>query len=116
MAEVKQPGSLDVQSGALTGTPGPTIARYEYDAIGRRINKQVMGPSGTLAYGRREFYYYDGHRLIEQYDSVDEPTVGGRGDPGLGTRTKKGPGRQRVVSNPAERSMRRTPQATSGWP
>ena len=38
MVAIDQVGTLDVDSnGELAGSPGPAIARYEYDALGRRV-------------------------------------------------------------------------------
>ena len=74
-----------------------------------------MGPAAPLATGRGEFYYYDGHRMIERHDSVDESGVG------IGTRVKRG-GKSndtsQLVSNPSGRGLRRQPYnlTNSVWP
>ena len=46
---------------------GAPIARYAYDALGRRIHKEVdnSGKLDTSTPG--DFFYYDGHRVVEHH-------------------------------------------------
>ena len=65
VAEVKDKGTLtyDPTTGQFSGSAGNTIATYDYDALGRRIRKMVVGEENPWKY-----FYYDGHRVIEQHE------------------------------------------------
>jgi RHS repeat-associated protein len=43
---------------------GVAIARYKYDALGRRILKRLLNPDGSTQLVTR--YYYDGDRVVEE--------------------------------------------------
>jgi RHS repeat-associated protein len=43
---------------------GVAIARYKYDALGRRILKRLLNPDGTTQLVTR--FYYDGDRVVEE--------------------------------------------------
>jgi len=68
LVEVKQAGTLVADGlGGLTGTPGGTIAKYAFDAVGRMVNKQVSNSGALDTAGAGDFFYYDGHRAIEHH-------------------------------------------------
>jgi RHS repeat-associated protein len=50
----------------LTGNrvAGDPIARYKYDALGRRILKRLLNPDGSTQLVTR--FYYDGDRVVEE--------------------------------------------------
>jgi RHS repeat-associated protein len=50
----------------LTGNrvAGVAIARYKYDALGRRILKRLLNPDGSTLLVTR--FYYDGDRVVEE--------------------------------------------------
>jgi RHS repeat-associated protein len=43
---------------------GTAVARYKYDALGRRILKRLLNPDGTTQPVTR--FYYDGDRVVEE--------------------------------------------------
>ena len=49
---------------------GDLVARFRYDALDRRINKQSSALGGFSSPG--QFYFYDGNRVIEARDLTPE--------------------------------------------
>jgi YD repeat-containing protein len=73
------------------GTPGPWLAHYTYDALGRLIRKQTPvrnASTGTQTGIRTERYYYDGARRIQEVVAAPieliEPFTGGGSGGGSG--------------------------------
>ena len=48
VAAAYQPGTLTVEAGVLTGEPGECVARYEYDALGRRLRSTHLWSVGSV--------------------------------------------------------------------
>jgi hypothetical protein len=58
-----------------TAKCGDTVASYRYDALGRRIEKIDFAHRHlTLNFVPKEYYYYDGDRVIEVFRTVIEGT------------------------------------------
>jgi len=83
---IKLKGTLEIAGDgeSLIGSPGAAVARYYYDALGRRVRKKVtsMADPPTLATVEAgDYFYYDGNRLIEHHKStevqVEVPCDGG---------------------------------------
>ncbi len=69
VVEVHDKGDYHVDAaGDLAGTdPGDLIATYDYDVLGRMIHKTVSGSGNLNTTGDGDYFYYDGHRLLEHH-------------------------------------------------
>lgn len=75
LTQISDAGTLSIGSrGDLTGTPGPWLKHFTYDALGRLIRTQVPWPDPQLAIAalsRR--FYYDGGRRIQELITTPMP-------------------------------------------
>ena len=69
VVEVHEKGDYHVDAaGDLAGTDlGDLIATYEYDVLGRMIHKTVSASGDLNTTGDGDYFYYDGHRLLEHH-------------------------------------------------
>ncbi len=69
VVEVHDKGDYHVDAaGDLAGTDlGDLIATYDYDVLGRMIHKTVSGSGDLNTTGDGDYFYYDGHRLLEHH-------------------------------------------------
>ena len=69
VVEVHDKGDYHVDAaGDLAGSDlGDLIATYEYDVLGRIIHKTVSGSGDLNTTGDGDYFYYDGHRLLEHH-------------------------------------------------
>lgn len=76
LVEVGEQGAAVLNpDGSVTGTLGPALAKFTYDAIGRRITQEILPPAeprlpdGVIVGIER--YLYAGHRVLEVRDAGD---------------------------------------------
>ncbi len=69
VVEVHDKGDYHVDAaGDLAGSDlGHLIATYEYDVLGRMIHKTVSASGDLNTTGDGDYFYYDGHRLLEHH-------------------------------------------------
>ncbi|MCC7389025.1 MAG: hypothetical protein IT431_09680 [Phycisphaerales bacterium] len=83
LANVHARGDLEFDgAGNITdGEPGDWRADFAYDALGRRISKQVPWHTGDA---RQAWYYYDGVRRVQEVfrDPLPQAGIGGNPTPG----------------------------------
>jgi len=73
----------------VSATDGTPLIRYDYDALGQRIRRRVNNTSSDTI-GPGDFYYYDGHLVIEYHVSVESGDTA-PGDYGLDSCTPSDP-------------------------
>ncbi len=65
VARVSERGTLAVSGDTFTGAVGDLLSIFFYDALGRRINKRVYNSEALNTTGYGDYFYYDGHRMLE---------------------------------------------------
>ncbi len=65
VARVSERGTLAVSGDTFTGAVGDLLSIFFYDALGRRINKRVYNSEALNTTGYGDYFYYDGHRVLE---------------------------------------------------
>ena len=64
-------GTLTVEAGVLTGEAGSCVARYEHDALGRRVFQHRPLLSGADADRKLVYVYGGGPEVLTEYDSTE---------------------------------------------
>ena len=72
----------------VSDSGGTLIARYSYDALGRRANKQVYNSGSLNTYSTGDKYYYDGDRIVEFHKTIRETHTSCSGGGGGGGTNK----------------------------